>query len=137
MEPRQEPPIEYPVINVPGHGKYVVKFGFGAQYTLEKESGISFQDFAQKIQEWVPRKDEHGNEVPGRVSQALLFDVLAACLAGSGLHLPARELADCFDWDTLPDVAKVLAEAFAKMPRPTRIPLQGPAALQEQSPKPN
>lgn len=133
MEPRQEPPIEYPVINVPGHGKFVVKFGFGAQYTLEKEAGVNFQDFAKQVQQWVPRKDEHGNDIPGRVSQALLFDVLAACLAGSGLRISARDLADCFTWETLPEVARVVAEAFVKMPRPTQTALPETAATQEQA----
>jgi hypothetical protein len=133
---KQESPIEYPKITVPGHGVFIVKFGMGAQYTLEKELGVDFIQVAKNIQEWVPRQDEQGNTIPGRVSQSFLFDVLSACLAGSGLKIPARDLADCFTWETLPDVAKAVAEAFAKTQWPTRPKLQEPSTTQEQA-KPN
>jgi hypothetical protein len=143
-------PIQYPVIEVPGRGIYKVKFGMGAQYTLESELGITPQQFSAELQRWVPKKklDDQGKEVlgedgkpiieqPGYVGPSFLFKVLSACLEGQGLKIHPRELADCFEYHQLPDVARVVAEAFSKTRWSAQTPAQEPATQAEPTLRPN
>ncbi len=146
MEPQQDTPIDYPKLLVPGHGTFIVKFGLGAQYTLDTELGMDPQTFIAKLQEWFPKPqkdaagepvmDQEGNPVmiPGKVGPSFLFKVLAACLEGQGLRLPPRELADCFQFHQLPSIARVVMEAFSKTQWSAQSTLQEPATAQEQRP---
>lgn len=132
---KQEPPIKYPTITVPGKGTYLVKFGLGAAYTLEEECGLNELDFARAIQKWMPHKEHVSGceakqcdcpEIPGQVSKTFLFKVLSACIWDQA-QLTPRQLADAFDtWDCLGDVVRVIGEAFAKIKWSAR-----PVALQE------
>ena len=142
-------PIQYPVIEVPGKGTYKVKFGMGAQYTLESELGMTPQQFAVEIQKWPPKKqlDSQGAEVldadgkpvmiPGYVGPSFLFKVLAACLEGQGLKIHPRELADCFELHQIADVARIVAEAFSKTRWSAQTPVQESATAPDPILRPN
>lgn len=146
MDQKQETPVDYPKLLVPGHGTFIVKFGLGAQYTLDTELGMDPQDFVAKLQEWFPKPLKNANGepvldeelkpvmVPGRVGPSFLFKVLAACLEGQGLRLPPRELADCFQFHQLPAIARVVMEAFSKTQWSAQSTLQESATVQEQRP---
>jgi hypothetical protein len=142
-------PIQYPVIEVPGKGTYKVKFGMGAQYTLESDLGMTPQLFAVEIQKWPPKKklDAKGNEIigedgkpemiPGYVGPSFLFKVLSACLEGQGLKISPRELADCFEMHQITEVARIVAEAFSKTRWSAQTPVQEPATAPDPTLRPN
>lgn len=146
----KDSPIDYPVITIPGKGKFVVKYGLGASYVAEKDYGMDQTAVAKQIQEWVPKKklDEQGNEItgedgkvvttPGRVGTVFLFDILAACLDGTGLKMTGRDLAQCFDHQyQIGEVAKAVAEAFAKTQWLAQTPAQESATAPEPTLRPN
>lgn len=106
-------PLDHPKITVPGRGTYVVKFGLGAQYTLEKEYKVTMEQVGQRLQEAAPR-EVNGVTVPGRISPAFLFDVLSACIWGQ-IQISPRDLAECYDsFDQIAEVAKAVMVAFTK-----------------------
>jgi hypothetical protein len=125
-------PIEYPIIEVPGHGLHKVKFGLRAQYLLEKQYGIPPEEFGKRFKEWLPRKEEDGTITPGHASLTFVFDVLAACLAADGLNMSPEALADCFEYSQIAVVARAIVEAFTK----TRWSAQTPAPELATSPEP-
>lgn len=141
-------PIQYPVIEVPGKGTYKVKFGMGAQYTLESELGMTPQQFAVEIQKWPPKKklDAAGDEIigedgkpemiPGYVGPSFLFKVLAACLRGQ-LTIEPRDLADCFEMHEVANVARIVAEAFSKTRWSAQTTVQETATAPEPTIRPN
>lgn len=130
-------PIKYPTIDIPGRGTFVVKFGLGAAYTLEEETGMDEVQFARALQKWAPHKDHAAGcdqsdcecpVIPGAVSKTFLFKVLSACIWDQ-IQLTPRQIADAFStWDTLPDIAMKIAEAFSKTQWSSRpMQLQEPA----------
>jgi hypothetical protein len=141
-------PVQYPVIEVPGKGIFKVKFGMGAQYTLEADLGMTPQQCAAEIQKWAPKPvldlngdpvvDQDGKHLttPGYVGPAFLFKVLAACLQGQ-VNMSPRDLADCFEPHQIADVARAIAEAFAKTRWSAQTPVQEPATTKEPTTRPN
>jgi hypothetical protein len=118
----QKTPIQYPAIEVPGKGTFVVKFGFGAIYTLEDRLGLAAEDIGAKLHEMFPT-----GGAPGKISPVFLTKVLSACIWDQA-HLTPEEIAYCFEPSDLPTIGRVVAEAFAKTQWPTRAPtLQEPA----------
>ena len=106
-------PLDHPKITVPGKGTFTVRFGLGAQYTLEKQYGVTMEEVGRRLQESAPR-EVNGEKIPGRISPAFLFDVLSACLWGQ-IQISPRDLAECYDsFDQLSDVAKAVMIAFTK-----------------------
>lgn len=134
-------PIEYPIIEVPGHGLHKVKFGLRAQYLLERQYGIPPEEFGRRFKSWIPRKetDEEGKEtiVPGHASLTFVMDVLAACLAADGLNLAPEVLADCFTYEQIPSVIRAIVEAFSKTRWSAQTPVQEPATQTEPTARPN
>ena len=134
-EPRHLDAIDYPKIEIPGRGTFVVKFGPAAAVVLERQVKMDMAEIGRRMLEWMPHQSESGEEIPGRVSPAFLFEVLSACL-WTKLHLPAIELAELFedDWNSLPEVARVVATAFSKAQWPARMRLQEPSTNTAQEP---
>jgi hypothetical protein len=143
MEPKDSP-IIYPVIDIPGKGKFTVKYGLGAGYVAEQVYGMDQAAVVKKIQEWVPKKqlDADGNPVlaedgspvttPGKVGTVFLFDILAACLPQ--LRMSGLEIAQCFEHQyQIADVAKAVAEAFAKTQWLAQTPAQESATAPGQT----
>jgi len=124
----QDSPISYPKLEIPGKGIYDIKFGLRAAYELEEKHGLGPTELGELLQTWAPKTNQETGEVtPGRVSQSLVFKILSCCLAGR-LDIKPEQLADCFDWEDIPAIARTIAEAFAKMRRSTQSVLPGTAA---------
>jgi hypothetical protein len=126
----QVPPIQYPTITIPGKGTYIVKFGFGAVYTLEEQLGMSTEQIGQKLGDLFPPLGPDGTRPPAIVSPAFLTKVLAACIWDQA-HMTPQEVAYSFDVADLPTIGRAVAEAFAKMRWPARPPLQEPVTKAE------
>ena len=125
--------ITYPKITVPNIGTFTVKYGMGASFTLEDELHMDDQAVFAELEKWMPKTDEAtGETVAGTVNKAFLFKVLSACLWDQ-VQLTPRQLADAFQtWDTLPEIARVVAEALSKTQWSAKIELREPATLQQQ-----
>jgi hypothetical protein len=119
--------IDYPTLDIPGHGTVTVKFDLVAQYFLDKNLKMTAAEFGAKLQEFLPTKDASGEVVPGIVHPAFVFDVLSACL-WTQLKLKPEELAACFpNWDALTDIVRAIGTAFVKTPWSVKVKLQEPA----------
>jgi len=130
-------PIEYPIIEVPGHGLHKVKFGLRAQYLLERQYHIAPAEFGERFKSWLPHKEEDGTVTPGKASLTFVMDVLAACLAADGLNLAPEVLADCFEFHQIPNVARAIVEAFSKTRWSAQTPAPELATAQEPTTRPN
>jgi hypothetical protein len=126
----QAPPIQYPTIAIPGRGTFVVKFGFGAVYTLEEQLGMSTDQIGAKLAELFPEPGPDGTRPPAIVSPAFLTKVLAACIWDQA-HMTPQEVAYSFDVADLPTIGRVVAEAFVKTRWSARQPLQETATKTE------
>lgn len=111
-----ESKVKYPTITVPGKGTFVVKFGMGAVYTLERDMKMDLASVGRELQAMFPIVN--GHVTAGPVKMSFLFDVLSACIWDQKPIGP-RDLADAFGNDYVMDmvsVGRVVLEAFSKAP---------------------
>lgn len=134
-ELRQEPPIKYPTITIPGRGTFVVKFDLLASYVLDNEIGMDANAVAQKLKEWMPQEID-GKREPGRASPAFMLKVLSACLWDQ-THMTPEDLARCFSYGDLSVIATILVEAFSKTQWSAQLKLQETATPVQEQAKPN
>jgi len=127
-EPRQYPPIKYPVIEIPGKGSFIVKFGPLAAIELE-DMGVNVNDLMKAFQEWAPQVDPiTGTQIPGRANYTVLLKALSATIRHQ-IEIPWRELAACFEnMEQMTQVARAISEAWIKAYPSVEIKLRESAA---------
>lgn len=105
-------PIEYPTVTVEG-AKYTVKFSNRTLYLLDK-SGVDLQQFGAKLK-------------GGTMSVSMIYDLLAASIQ-TPKHVPRFNGEDLADSVPVTEATRVVLEAMGKVPPPTEVKLQEPAA---------
>ena len=133
-EPRQYPPIEYPTLEVPGHGTFVVKVSTGAAFELES-MGINVWAVPQIMQAWTPHTDAlTGQFVPGQAKLPEILTILSATIRQQ-LEISPRDLAYCFEeLGGIVTLARTLTDAWTKaFPSVEKKLREWPAKLPEQA----
>lgn len=109
--------LDHPTIAVPTKGTYVVRFGLGAQYTLEKEHHVSMEEVGRRLQDASPRigsadcmacagtgeplqiVNDHG--IPIKTIEQSGVPVKCSACAGSGKQTTPGRISPAFLFDVL------------------------------------